>query len=192
MDTKQFKTNNNNNNNNNNNDNDNDNTNKCITKGWSPWTLFFQQGIWWPENWRWDPWMMVKSLHGQEVPSVNIMHKSHSDNGCHITIQLRWNSVDQLFKLTLGSRVAWGCSGLPPCELNMGCIWNQKKKNFCIWQYSRLAGTRKETQVRWGPIGLCPRLWIGISRFKCLLGPPCCVLRKILYSYGNSFQTGTF
>ena len=27
------------------NDDDNDNTNKCITKGWSPWTLFFQQGI---------------------------------------------------------------------------------------------------------------------------------------------------
>ena len=66
MDTEQFKTkkdqkitiyNNNNNNNNNNNDDDddddddddndddNDNTNKCITKGWSPWTLFFQQGI---------------------------------------------------------------------------------------------------------------------------------------------------
>ena len=46
LDTEQFKTNNNNNNNNNNNKyNDNDNTNKCITKGWLPWTLFFQQGI---------------------------------------------------------------------------------------------------------------------------------------------------
>ena len=59
MDTEQFKTKKNqkitiyNNNNNNDddddddddNDDDNDNTNKCITKGWSPWTLFFQQGI---------------------------------------------------------------------------------------------------------------------------------------------------
>ena len=57
MDTEQFKTKKNqkitiyNNNNNNDDDDDddnnddNDNTNKCITKGWSPWTLFFQQGI---------------------------------------------------------------------------------------------------------------------------------------------------
>ena len=135
-------------NNNNDDDDDNDNTNKCITKGWSPWTLFFQQGIWWPENWRWDPWMMVKSLHGQEVPSVNITHKSHSDNGYHITIQLQWNSVDQLFKLTLGSRVAWGCSGLPPCELNMGCIWNQKKKKIV---YSSIQGWLVQgKRHRWG------------------------------------------
>ena len=54
----------------------------------------------------------------------------------------------QLFKLTLGSRVAWGCSGLPPCELNMGCIWNQKKKKFV---YSSIQGWLVQgKRHRWG------------------------------------------
>ena len=105
-----------------------------------------------------------------------------------IAMKLCWSIIQTDLGLKSSLRVLWAST----MWAKHGLYLEPKKKNFCIWQYSRLAGTRKETQVRWGPIGLCPRLWIGISRFKCLLGPPCCVLRKILYSYGNSFQTGTF